>query len=99
MNDNDNDIEYQYNGLKLMLAAAVDDIKKACREIRDNATAEEWGRKMGLAYALSTLSCSLWLLGINEELGLDFDPAKEIFGLNLDDSNDDQDKDKDKDKE
>lgn len=91
---NDNDIKRQYEDLKLMLADAVHDIKKACHEIGADASEENWGRKLGLASALATLSSTLWLLGINEELGLEIDPAKELFDLDLDDLDDDQSKSK-----
>ncbi len=75
-------IEKQYNDLKLMLADAVYDIKKAAQQIDNNSSERDWGRKLGLCDALSTLSSTLWLLGINEELGLEINPEKELFNIN-----------------
>ena len=76
-----NESEKKYENLKLMLADAVYDIKKRAKEIGNDAPEQEWGRKLGLTEALSTLSSTLWLLGINEELGLEIDPEKDIFNI------------------
>ena len=73
------DAEKKYNDLKLMLFDAVYDIKKEARKIRSDVTDKEWGRKLGLVDSLSILSSTLWLLGINDEIGLDIDPEKELF--------------------
>ena len=71
----------KYRDLKLLLADAVTSIKKDAVEIGSNSDDKEWGRKLGLCDALATLSATLWILGINEELGLDIDPEKDLYNM------------------